>query len=112
MTVFGCGGDRDRSKRPVMGSIAEKYSDRVIITNDNPRSEEESAIAAEIARGMKEDSRMEIILDRESAIRRAFEITDVGDIIVIAGKGHERYMEIKGHKYPYNDCDVLAKITR
>ena len=112
ITVFGCGGDRDHSKRPLMGAIAAKYSDYVIVTNDNPRSEEESAIAKDIVRGMPEDTLCEVVLDRENAIRRAFDLSEIGDTVVIAGKGHEEYMEIKGVKIPYSDREVLQKLTR
>ena len=112
VTVFGCGGNRDRSKRPVMGAIAAKYSDCVIVTDDNPRYEEEMDIAREIVGGMPENTTCEIILDREKAIRRAFQLAKKGDIIVIAGKGHENYIEIKGQKIPYSDRAVLEKLER
>ncbi len=112
VTVFGCGGNRDRLKRPIMGSIAAKYSDYVIITNDNPRFEEEKAIAEEVRKGIPVDYPCEIILDREKAIRRAFDYADVGDTIVVAGKGHEEYIEIKGEKIPYSDSEVLQKLSR
>lgn len=112
VTVFGCGGNRDRLKRPIMGSIAAKYSDYVIITNDNPRFEEDRAIAEEIRKGIPLDIPCEIVLDREKAICRAFDLSDVGDTIVVAGKGHEEYIEIKGEKIPYSDSDVLQKLSR
>ena len=112
VTVFGCGGNRDRLKRPLMGAIAAKYSDFVIVTDDNPRYEKEMDIAREIVAGMPQDTTCEIILDRETAIRRAFELTREGDTIVIAGKGHEDYMEIKGQKMPYSDAAVLEKLDR
>ncbi len=112
LTVFGCGGNRDRLKRPLMGSIAAKYSDLVIVTSDNPRDEDASAIAREIVKGMPEDTDCEIVIDRERAIRRAFDLSKAGDTIVIAGKGHEEYMEIKGQKIPYSDVAVLEKLTR
>ena len=112
LTVFGCGGNRDRLKRPLMGSIAAKYSDLVIVTSDNPRDEEASEIAGEIVRGMPEDTDCEIVTDREKAIRRAFDLSSEGDTIVIAGKGHETYMEIKGQKIPYSDVAVLEKLSR
>ena len=112
VTVFGCGGDRDRLKRPIMGAIAAKYSDHVIITNDNPRFEDERAIAEEVKSGVPECASYEILLDREKAIRLAFDLTNPGDTVVIAGKGHEDYMEIKGKKLPYNDKAVLQKLSR
>ncbi len=110
--VFGCGGDRDRSKRPIMGAVAAEYADHLIITADNPRFEEEGVIAEEIKSGVPEWASVEIVLDREAAIRRAFAVTDPGDVIVIAGKGHETYMEIKGKKFPYSDHAVLQKLSR
>ena len=112
VTVFGCGGDRDRGKRPIMGRIATEYSDLTIVTDDNPRGEEEQEIADEILAGVVEDSEVEVVLDRKEAIRRAFEVSSEGDRIVIAGKGHERTMEIKGQKIPYNDLDFLLKSFR
>ena len=112
VTVFGCGGDRDKSKRPVMGRIASEYSDYTIITDDNPRSEDELAIAEEIRAGILADGTTEIVLDRREAIRRAFELTSEGDRIVIAGKGHENYIEIKGEKIPYNDLSFLQELYR
>lgn len=112
VTVFGCGGDRDRSKRPIMGAIAAKYSDHLIVTNDNPRFEEERAIAKEILQGVPASASFDVILDREKAIKKAFDRTFPGDTVVIAGKGHEDYMEIKGKKFPYNDKVVLQKLNR
>ena len=112
ITVFGCGGNRDRSKRPLMGEIASRYSDQVIITDDNPREEEEEAIAKAIQNGVLADCFCEIVLDRKKAIQRAFELSEEGDTIVIAGKGHENTMEIKGQKLPYNDFWVLRELDR
>ena len=112
VTVFGCGGNRDRLKRPIMGAIAAKYSDHLIITDDNPRFEEEAAIAQEIKAGVPADASAEIILDREKAIKKALDRTFPGDTVVIAGKGHEEYMEIKGKKHPYSDKAVLQKLSR
>ena len=112
ITVFGCGGDRDRSKRPQMGNIASRFSDFTLITDDNPRYEEEAAIAEEIKSGVLADSTCEVVLDRAEAILRAFELSSVGDTIVIAGKGHETTMEIKGRKIPYNDFEILEKLDR
>ncbi|MBQ7652896.1 MAG: UDP-N-acetylmuramoyl-L-alanyl-D-glutamate--2,6-diaminopimelate ligase [Clostridia bacterium] len=108
ITVFGCGGERDKGKRAAMGRIAEKYSDYVFITNDNPRSENQYEIAAAIEAGMLED-RKKIVLDREEAIKQAVEMAVEGDVIVIAGKGSEQYMEIAGEKIPFQDEAVLKK---
>ena len=112
VTVFGCGGDRDKTKRPLMGEIAARYSDHVIITNDNPRSEDEMTIAREIKQGIPPKSSVEICLNRKEAILRAFAVSAPGDILVIAGKGHEKYMEIKGEKIPYNDGAFLEEFNR
>lgn len=112
ITVFGCGGDRDKSKRPLMGEIAARYSDHVIITDDNPRSEDEMSIAREIKVGIPPKSSVEICLNRKEAILRAFSVSTLGDTIVIAGKGHERYVEIKGEKIPYSDSAVLEELKR
>lgn len=112
ITVFGCGGDRDRGKRPEMGRIASEHSDVTIITDDNPRSEDERAIADDILAGVLADSTTEVVLDRKAAIRRAFELSEEGDRIVIAGKGHEKTMEIKGEKVAYNDLTFLQELYR
>lgn len=102
-TVFGCGGDRDKTKRPLMGKIAERLSDYVIVTNDNPRSEEPSAIAAEILRGMKRPSGCLVIADRAQAIDFAVQQAKAGDIILIAGKGHEDYQIFAAQTLPFSD---------
>ena len=109
VTVFGCGGDRDKAKRPIMGRIASRYSDHVIITEDNPRSEDESMIAYEILRGVAADSMCEVIDDRATAIRRALQLANEEDTVVIAGKGHEKYIEKKGVKIPYSDVQILKE---
>ncbi len=108
ITVFGCGGDRDHLKRPLMAAAAEQHSDKVIITSDNPRSEEPSSIIREIEKGMTGKSH-ECFLDRESAIRRAVELAGPGDIILIAGKGHENYQETSAGRHPFNDVSVTAR---
>ncbi len=101
--VFGCGGDRDRGKRPIMGAIAERLADVAIITDDNPRSENGAKIAAEVHAGMREPARAQIERDRRSAIRAAIAMATAGDTVLIAGKGHEAYQEIKGVKYDFDD---------
>jgi UDP-N-acetylmuramoyl-L-alanyl-D-glutamate--2,6-diaminopimelate ligase len=102
-TVFGCGGDRDRTKRPQMGKIAERLSDYVIVTNDNPRSEDPATIAAEIVRGMKHPSGCLVIADRAQAIDFAVQQAKAGDIVLIAGKGHEDYQIFATQTLPFSD---------
>ena len=102
-TVFGCGGDRDKTKRPLMGRIAEKYSDYLIITNDNPRSEEPSAIAADIIRGLHNPNACLVIADRAQAIDFAVQQAKSGDLILIAGKGHEDYQLFADQKISFSD---------
>lgn len=102
-TVFGCGGDRDKTKRPLMGRIAEKYSDYVIITNDNPRSEEPSAIAADIIRGLHNPNGCLVIADRAQAIDFAVQQAKSGDLILIAGKGHEDYQIFADQTISFSD---------
>jgi len=102
-TVFGCGGDRDKTKRPLMGGIAEKYSDFVIVTNDNPRTEEPSAIAADIIRGLKNPNGCLVIADRAQAIDFAVQQAKPGDLILIAGKGHEDYQIFSDQTILFSD---------
>lgn len=102
-TVFGCGGDRDKAKRPQMGKIAERLSDCVIVTNDNPRSEEPSSIAADILRGMSHPSGCLVIADRAQAIDFAIQQAKAGDIVLIAGKGHEDYQIFATQTLPFSD---------
>ena len=106
--VFGCGGDRDRGKRAMMGSIAEKFSDHCIITSDNPRSENPHDIIAEIVSGMSADNH-EIIEDRAIAIARAVSHAQQYDTVLVAGKGHEEYQEIKGVRHPFSDVQVARQ---
>lgn len=102
-TVFGCGGDRDKGKRPQMGRIAERLSDYVIVTNDNPRSEDPAAIAAEIVRGMLHPNGCLVIADRAQAIDFAVQQAKAGDIILVAGKGHEDYQIFANQTTPFSD---------
>ncbi|HIS96333.1 MAG TPA: UDP-N-acetylmuramoyl-L-alanyl-D-glutamate--2,6-diaminopimelate ligase [Candidatus Ventricola gallistercoris] len=109
--VFGCGGDRDKGKRPMMGEIAGRLADFVILTSDNPRYEDPMAILAAIERGIKPTgARYEIIENRRMAIRQAMEIAVGGDIIVLAGKGHETYQDIAGVKHPFDEKVVVAEL--
>ncbi len=108
--VFGCGGDRDRGKRPEMGRIASELSDLAIVTSDNPRSEDPTAIVAEIVKGMSGDHVAEI--DRREAIGRALAAAQPGDVVVIAGKGHEQGQEFADRKLPFDDRDVAREALR
>jgi UDP-N-acetylmuramoyl-L-alanyl-D-glutamate--2,6-diaminopimelate ligase len=103
--VFGCGGDRDRGKRPLMGRIATRMADEVIVTSDNPRSEDPHRIITDILEGVTQ--RCAIAPDRSQAIRAAIGGAAAGDVILVAGKGHEQYQEIAGVKHPYNDAAVV-----
>jgi len=111
ITVFGCGGDRDRGKRSGMGAIATRLSDFVIITSDNPRSEEPVEIIKDIEAGVVNKNYV-IEPDRKEAIRKAGGMADEGDIILIAGKGHEDYQEIRGARQPFSDREVAAEVIR
>jgi UDP-N-acetylmuramoyl-L-alanyl-D-glutamate--2,6-diaminopimelate ligase len=108
--VFGCGGDRDRGKRPLMGRIAFELADLAIVTSDNPRSEDPRAIVDEILAGM--DGEPEVELDRRTAIERAIELAEPGDVVVIAGKGHELGQEIAGRISPFDDREVARETLR
>jgi UDP-N-acetylmuramoyl-L-alanyl-D-glutamate--2,6-diaminopimelate ligase len=112
ITVVGCGGDRDATKRPVMAEAAAEYSDRVILTSDNPRSEDPLEIIKEMERGLNTAGKRKSIsiVDRKEAIKTAVSLASKEDIIVIAGKGHEKYQEIKGVKYPFDDKKVLNEM--
>jgi UDP-N-acetylmuramoyl-L-alanyl-D-glutamate--2,6-diaminopimelate ligase len=111
LTVVGCGGDRDRTKRPLMAKVACDYSDQVLLTSDNPRSEEPEAIIAEMETGVPADAKRKVlsITDRRQAIKTACTLAQKGDVILVAGKGHEKYQEIKGVKYPFDDKQVLTE---
>lgn len=111
ITVFGCGGDRDRTKRPVMGRIVAELSDIPVITSDNPRSEDPDAILKEVEAGVKPvTDQYEMIVDRKSAIRKAVEIAEKGDSIIIAGKGHENYQILRDKTIHFDDGEVAAEI--
>ncbi|MFA6903032.1 MAG: UDP-N-acetylmuramoyl-L-alanyl-D-glutamate--2,6-diaminopimelate ligase [Gallionellaceae bacterium] len=108
--VFGCGGDRDRGKRPMMGTVAGKLADASFVTSDNPRSEEPLEIIAEIVSGIRGSYR--IIEDRAQAIAQAIHSAQLADTVLIAGKGHEDYQEIKGVKFPFSDIEVAQRSLR
>ena len=101
--VFGCGGDRDSGKRPMMAHIAESFADRVVLTSDNPRGEEPGAIIDEMMAGLDRPDDVLVIEDRASAIRQAVLASSPGDIVLIAGKGHEDWQELNGRKIPFSD---------
>ena len=109
IAVFGCGGDRDRGKRPVMGEIAERLADVAIVTSDNPRTEDPEAILDEIERGMR-DTNHERITDRLEAIQRALAIATPEDVILLAGKGHETYQVRGTTKYPFDEKEIVRSL--
>jgi UDP-N-acetylmuramoyl-L-alanyl-D-glutamate--2,6-diaminopimelate ligase len=104
--VFGCGGERDAGKRPIMGAIAERMADAVIVTDDNPRGEDGDAIVAQIVAGMRATERATVERDRARAIDIAIAQARAGDVVLIAGKGHETYQEVGGAKHPFDDLQV------
>lgn len=106
--VFGCGGDRDRGKRAMMGRVAEKFSDCCIVTSDNPRNEDPEQIIGDVLAGMELDNH-EIIIDRAAAIARAIGLAKPGDTVLLAGKGHEEYQEIKGVKHCFSDVKMAVQ---
>lgn len=112
VAVFGCGGDRDPGKRPVMGEIAARLADAVVLTSDNPRSESPERILDAILAGIADRSRVEVEADRGRAIADAIGCADEADVVLVAGKGHERYQEIAGVKRPFSDLDVAARALR
>jgi UDP-N-acetylmuramoyl-L-alanyl-D-glutamate--2,6-diaminopimelate ligase len=101
--VFGCGGNRDATKRPLMGAIAARRADRVVITSDNPRDEAPGLILAQILAGVTGHDEVEVFEDRREAIRMAVREAAAGDVILLAGKGHEDYQEVAGVKRPFSD---------
>lgn len=114
ITLVGCGGDRDSAKRPVMAAIACEYSNKVILTSDNPRSEDPEAILDQMQKGINPvDAKKTLrIADRKEAIKTALSLSNKGDIILVAGKGHEKYQEIKGVKHPFDDFEILKETIK
>lgn len=112
ITVVGCGGNRDAAKRPIMADIACQFSDQVLLTSDNPRDEDPQTILAEMEKGIRVVDKKKVLTvqDRKEAIKVACTLANSGDIILIAGKGHETYQEIKGVKYPFDDRLVVKEI--
>ncbi len=111
ITVFGCGGNRYKAKRPMMGEIAAKYSNEVIITSDNPRDEEPMSIIEDIKTGISSDN-YSVEENRELAIKKAIEMSAKGDVVLIAGKGHETYQEVKGIKHHLSDREIAEKYIK
>ena len=109
--LFGCGGNREVQKRAKMGEISSKYADFVIISTDNPRFESREKIAREIEKGLTHSNYL-IELDRSFAIKKGFEMANIGDVFVIAGKGAEKYIDENGIKTPYSDFDEVEKYRR
>ena len=111
ITVVGCGGDRDTSKRPLMAKIGSHYSTQLVLTSDNPRSEEPMTIINDMKAGLDpvELAKTMIMEDRREAIKMACNLAQGGDIILIAGKGHEKYQEVKGVKHPFDDFEIIQE---
>ena len=113
ITVFGCGGDRDKLKRPEMGEVSGKISDFTIITSDNPRTEKPEDILVDIEEGIKKTKGKYItIVDRTEAIKHAIGMASRNDIIVLAGKGHETYQEINGKKHHYDEREIVRGLIK
>lgn len=108
ITVIGCGGDRDRTKRPLMGKAAENYSDYVILTNDNPRTEDEKQIIDDIVAGLSKTNH-EVIFNRKEAIEKGIKMLTQNDILMILGKGHEDYQIIGREKHHFSDKEVVLE---
>jgi UDP-N-acetylmuramoyl-L-alanyl-D-glutamate--2,6-diaminopimelate ligase len=115
ITVFGCGGDRDRTKRPLMGAVAGRLSDLIVLTSDNPRGEDPNRIIEEVQRGITPDTRRDsaqrllTIVDRHAAIAKAIELARPGDVVLVAGKGHEKYQVIGDRALPFDDVAVARE---
>ena len=109
VVVFGCGGNRDKGKRPLMGKVAARLADFSIITNDNPRNEVPEKIAADIAAGFDSERKYEIVLDRKTAIARGLELIGKKDVLLVAGKGHETYQEFNGAIFPFDDREAVRE---
>ncbi|AGI23001.1 UDP-N-acetylmuramoyl-L-alanyl-D-glutamate--2,6-diaminopimelate ligase [Pseudomonas sp. MT3] len=109
LCLFGCGGDRDRGKRPIMARIAEQHADRVLVTDDNPRTEKSEAIIADIRAGFAGPETVEFVPGRGEAIARLIASAGVDDVVLLAGKGHEDYQEIDGVRHPFSDLDQATK---
>lgn len=109
LCLFGCGGDRDRGKRPLMAAVAERLADAVLVTDDNPRSESPEQIFADIRSGISIPEKVTYLHGRGQAIARLIAGAEVGDVLLLAGKGHEDYQEINGVRQPFSDIEEVAK---
>jgi len=109
LCVFGCGGDRDQGKRPQMGAVASKLADEVVLTSDNPRSEDPMAIIEEIRTGTVAGSSVAVVPDRAAAIREALQRARPGDVVLVAGKGHEATQTTHGVTVPFDDRQEAAR---
>lgn len=111
ITIIGCGGDRDKTKRPIMAQVACDWSDKVILTSDNPRTENPQTIVEEMEQGVSPTNKRKTlsIVDRREAIKTACHLAKPGDIILLAGKGHEKYQEINGVRYHFDDKEILSE---
>ena len=107
--VFGCGGNRDRKKRPLMGRACAALADRLVVTSDNPRGEEPMAIIEEILSGVPDGTDVSVEPDRRAAIRQALTAAAVGDVVLVAGKGHEPFQELADRTIPFNDRQVVLE---
>ncbi len=112
IVVFGAGGDRDHGKRPLMGSVAEEWADIVFVTSDNPRSEDPKKIIDDILQGMKYEKKRQVIVDRKQAIFSAVQQAEAGDVILVAGKGHETYQIVKGRKLDFDEVAILREAAK
>jgi UDP-N-acetylmuramoyl-L-alanyl-D-glutamate--2,6-diaminopimelate ligase len=111
--VFGCGGNRDAGKRPLMGALAQRLAHRAVVTSDNPRHESPALIVSQIVAGMTSGNQPVVIEDRRAAIAQAIRFADSRDVILIAGKGHEDYQDVAGVKYPFSDVtEARALLAR
>ena len=112
LVLFGCGGDRDRTKRKRMGKVAGQLADKVYVTSDNPRGEDPVGIIEEIVAGIPAEADVLTFVDRREAIRQAIADAEAGDVLLVAGKGHETYQEIKGEKFPFDDREELRRAAK
>jgi len=108
--LFGCGGDRDKGKRPLMGKVASLYADHIFLTEDNPRNEDPREIIDQILQGIPNKNKVEIIIDRKEGIRKAIETAKSGDTLILTGKGHEEYQIIGNRKIHFSDKETALEL--